>query len=136
MRKDQAIGYIRSCVGNDRKVSVKYVFNSPEQLPAVIRLHGIDDHVDVPLSKFKKKLLTIKNSNEVLTIGRLPLCDMQVDHYEDNLISRIHVIWQKVGEQYLLINCGIYGTTCFGSTSKVGAKSSCLKIITSIISLN
>lgn len=115
MNKRQTISYIRSCVG-DRKVTVKYVFNSPEQLPAVIRLHGIDDFVDLPLSKYQKKLLALKSSNDVLTIGRLPLCDLQVDNYEDNLISRIHVIWQKVGEKFLLINCGVYGTTAFSQT--------------------
>ncbi len=109
MNKKQAIGYIRSCVGNGRKVTVKYVFDA-EHLPAVIRLHGIDGYIDVPLKLYRKKLLAIKG-NEVLTIGRLPLCDVQADHYEDNLISRIHVIWQKVGEKFLLINCGIYGTT-------------------------
>lgn len=109
MRKDQAIGYIRSCVGNDRKVSVLYVFDK-ENLPDVIRLNGLDGFIDVHRDKFEKELLAIKD-NEVLTIGRLPLCDLQVDNYEDNLISRVHVIWQKVGDKYLLINCGIYGTT-------------------------
>ena len=117
MRKNQAIGYIRSCVGSDRKVTVMYKFTSPEHLPAIIRLHGIDDFVDVPLSQYKDKLLAIKDSDEVLTIGRLPLCDMQVDHYEDNLISRVHVIWQKIGDEYLLINCGIYGTTALEETA-------------------
>lgn len=115
MNKKQAIGYIRSCVGNDRNVSVKYEF-SPEQLPAVIRLHGIDDFVDVPLSRYQSRLLAIKDNDEVITIGRLPLCDFQVDNYEDNLISRVHVIWQKAGDKYLLINCGIYGTTAFAQT--------------------
>lgn len=109
MNKKQAIGYIRDVVSNDRKVTVKYQFDA-ENLPAVIRLHGKDGYIDVPLKQFKKKLLALKG-NGVLTIGRLPLCDIQADHYEDNLISRIHVIWQKVGEKYLLINCGIFGTT-------------------------
>ena len=119
MKKDQAIGYIRSCVGNNRKVTVQYVFDSQDQLPAVIRLHGQgkNEYVDVPLSEYKEKLLALKDNDEVLTIGRLPLVDIQADHYEDNIISRIHVIWQKVGEKYLLINCGIYGTTCFTETA-------------------
>lgn len=115
MNKKQAISYIRSCVGNDRKVTVKYQFGE-ENLPAVIRLHGKDGHIDVPLKQFKKKLLAIKG-NEVLTIGRLPLCDLQADHYEDNLISRVHVIWQKVGDKFLLVNCGIFGTTAFAETA-------------------
>ena len=115
MNKKQAIGYIRSCVGNNRKVTVKYVF-SPEELPAVIRLHGIDGYIDVPLGDYRDKLLTI-DGDEVLTIGRLPLCDIQADNYEDNLISRVHVIWQKIGEKYLLVNCGIYGTTALMETA-------------------
>ena len=78
MRKDQAIGYIRSCVGNDRKVSVLYVFDK-ENLPDVIRLQGLDGFIDVHRDKFEKELLAIKD-NEVLTIGRLPLCDLQVDN--------------------------------------------------------
>lgn len=115
MNKKQAIGYIRSCVGNNRKVTVQYVF-SPEKLPAIIRLHGIDGFIDVPLGDYRDKLLAI-DGDEVLTIGRLPLCDIQADNYEDNLISRVHVIWQKVDEKYLLINCGIYGTTAFTKTA-------------------
>ena len=115
MNKKQAIGYIRSCVGNDRQVTVQYAF-LPEDLPDIIRLHGIDDFIDVPLSLYFKKLMAIKG-DEVLTIGRLPLCDIQADDYENNLISRVHVIWQKVGEKYLLINCGIYGTTAFTKTA-------------------
>ena len=117
MNRKQAIGYIRSCVGKDRKVSVKYVFDSPEQLPAVIRLHGIDDHIDVPLDQYKQNLLALKNSDEVLTIGRSHDCDLQADDYENNLISRFHVVWQKVGEKFYLINCGIYGTTAFNETT-------------------
>ena len=117
MNKNQAISYIRSCVEKDRKLTVKYVFDSPECLPGIIRLHGIDGYVDVPLSEYQEKLLSLKDSDDVLTIGRLPLCDYQADHYEDNLISRIHVIWQKVGEKYLLVNCGIYGTTAFAETA-------------------
>jgi hypothetical protein len=116
MNKKQAISYIRSYVGNDRHVSVKYVFDSPEQLPAVIRLKGIDGHVDVPIGQYKEKLLTIKNSDEVLTIGRAHECDFQADDYENNLISRIHVVWQKVGEKFYLINCGIYGISAFAET--------------------
>lgn len=115
MNVKQTIGYIRSCVG-DRKVTVKYSFD-PEHLPAVIRLHGIDGFIDVPLSQYHKKLLALKSRHEVLTIGRLPLCDLQVDNYEDNLISRVHVIWQKVGDKYLLVNCGIYGTTALEQTA-------------------
>lgn len=115
MNKKQAIGYIRSVVSNDRKVTVVNEFNA-ENLPAVIRLHGKDGYIDVPLKQFKKKVLALKG-NGVLTIGRLPLCDIQADHYEDNLISRVHVIWQKVDEKYLLINCGIYGTTAFTETA-------------------
>ena len=114
MKKQQAIGYIRSCVGVNRKVTVQYVF-SPENLPDIIRLHGIDGAIDVPLSDYLNKLQAI-SGDEVLTIGRLPLCDVQADNYEDNLISRVHVIWQKVGDEYRLINCGIYGTTAFRKT--------------------
>lgn len=115
MKKEQSIGYIRSCVGSNRKVTVKYEFTK-ENLPAVIRLFGKDGFIDVPLNVYRKKLLALKGSNDVLTIGRLPLCDIQADNYEDNLISRIHVIWQKVGEKFLLINCGIYGTTALEET--------------------
>ena len=115
MNKKQAISYIRSCVDANRKVTVDHVFTA-ENLPDVLRLHGIDDHIDVPLKDYKKKLLAIKNEDDVLTIGRLPLCDIQADHYEDNLISRVHVIFQKVGNEYRLINCGIYGTEAFAST--------------------
>ena len=115
MKKNQAINYLRNYVGKDRKVTVSYEF-SAKNLPAIIRLYGIDGYVDVALNVFKKELLTI-GGNEVLTIGRLPLCDIQADDYEDNLISRIHVIWQKVGDKYRLINCGIYGTTAFERTS-------------------
>ena len=115
MDKKQTISYIRSCVARDRAVTVQYVFDSLEKLPAVIRLHGIDDFIDVPLDAYFSKLKTIKG-DDVLTIGRLPLCDIQADDYEDNLISRVHVIWQKVGEKYLLINCGIFGTTAFMKT--------------------
>ena len=115
MKKEQAIGYIRSCVGNDRKVSVLYVFDK-ENLPDIIRLHGSDGFIDVHRAQYEKELLAIKDNNEVLTIGRLPLCDLQVDNYEDNLISRVHVIWQKDGEKYLLVNCGVYGTTALRET--------------------
>lgn len=111
MNVNQTISYIRSCVG-DRKVTVKYIFDA-RHLPAVIRLHGINGYIDVPLSLYNEKLLALKNSQEVVTIGRLPLCDFQVDTYEDNLISRVHVIWQKVGDKFILVNCGIYGTTAF-----------------------
>lgn len=115
MNKTKAISYLRSCIGTDRKVTIKYVFDA-EHLPAVIRLHGIDGYIDVPLKDYRKKLLALK-AGEVFTIGRLPLCDLQADHYEDNLISRVHVIWQKVGDKYQLINCGIYGTTAFAETA-------------------
>ena len=114
MNKKQAIGYIRDVVSNDRKVTVKYQFDA-ENLPAVIRLHGKDGFIDVPLKQFKKKVLALKGK-EVFTIGRLPLCDIQADHYEDNLISRIHVIWQKKGDKFLLINCGIFGTTALAES--------------------
>ena len=114
MNKKQAISYIRSCIGNDRKVTVQYAF-APENLPTVIRLHGVDGFIDVPLSDYRDKLMAI-DGDEILSIGRLPLCDIQADNYEDNLISRIHVIWQKVDETYLLVNCGIYGTTAFIET--------------------
>lgn len=120
MKKNQAIGYIRSCVGNDRKVTVAYKFTE-DNLPAVIRLHGIDGYIDVARDVYKEKLLPIEG-DEVLTIGRLPLCDIQADHFEDNLISRVHVIWQKIGDQYLLINCGIYGTTAMERTPDGGLR--------------
>lgn len=114
MKKEQAINYLHKCVGSDRKLTVSYEFTE-ENLPAVIRLKGKDGAKDVPLADYKDKLLAI-SGDEVVTIGRLPLCDVQADDYEDNLISRLHVIWQKVGNKFRLINCGIYGTIALEKT--------------------
>ena len=101
--------------GATREIKVVYRFNINE-LPDTIRLLGAYDfHIDVKVDDIKKKLLALTD-DEVLTIGRAPEVDKQVAELKENRISRMHVIFQKVGDEILLINLGHYGTIALKKT--------------------